>query len=123
MRQLRDQQEPDYGDQAAPVPASQQQALLELCHQRWDLIRALSDDYDILSGLTSVGQDEVVILLEVEEGETLPPREVFTMLQVLRFFLNLVLTNPKTSGTLRAGRGWQPGDRDGPRECGQQLSG
>ena len=38
----------------------------------------------ILSGLTSVGQDEVVILLEVEEGETLPPREVFTMLQVMR---------------------------------------
>ena len=35
-----------------------------------------------LSGLTSVGQDEVVILLEVEEGETLPPRDVFTMLQV-----------------------------------------
>ena len=34
-------------------------------------------------GLTSVGQDEVVILLEVEEGETLPPREVFTMLQAL----------------------------------------
>ena len=39
----------------------------------------------ILSGLTSVGQDEVVILLEVEEGETLPPREVFTMLQVMRY--------------------------------------
>ena len=27
-------------------------------------------------------QDEVVVLLEVAEGETLPPREVFTMLQV-----------------------------------------
>ena len=34
-------------------------------------------------GLNSVGQDEVVILLEVEEGEQLPPREVFTMLQAL----------------------------------------
>ena len=27
-------------------------------------------------------QGEVVVLLEVAEGETLPPREVFTMLQV-----------------------------------------
>jgi MAD (mothers against decapentaplegic) interacting protein len=34
-------------------------------------------------GLTSVGQDEVVILLEVAEDEQLPPREVFTMLQSL----------------------------------------
>ena len=34
-------------------------------------------------GLTSVGQDEVVILLEVEEGEVTPPREVFSMLQAL----------------------------------------
>ena len=34
-------------------------------------------------GLTSVGQDEVVILLRVEEGEVLPPREVFTMLQAV----------------------------------------
>jgi len=34
-------------------------------------------------GLTSVGQDEVVILLEVGEDEQLPPREVFTMLQAL----------------------------------------
>ena len=33
-------------------------------------------------GLTSVGQDEVVVLLEVQEEEQLPPREVFTMLQV-----------------------------------------
>ena len=33
-------------------------------------------------GLTSVGQDEVVVLLEVLEDEQLPPREVFTMLQV-----------------------------------------
>ena len=44
----------------------------------------------ILSGLTSVGQDEVVILLEVEEGETLPPREVFTMLQVMRYSYHLI---------------------------------
>ena len=44
----------------------------------------------ILSGLTSVGQDEVIILLEVEEGETLPPREVFTMLQVLRYFYHQI---------------------------------
>jgi len=34
-------------------------------------------------GLTSVGQDEVVVLLEVAEDEQLPPREVFTMLQAL----------------------------------------
>ena len=34
-------------------------------------------------GLNSVGQDEVVILLQVEEGEMVPPREVFTMLQAL----------------------------------------
>jgi len=34
-------------------------------------------------GLTSVGQDEVVVLLEVQEEEQLPPREVFTMLQAL----------------------------------------
>jgi len=34
-------------------------------------------------GLTSVGQDEVVILLEVADDEQLPPREVFTMLQAL----------------------------------------
>ena len=34
-------------------------------------------------GLTSVGQDEVVVLLEVQEDEQLPPREVFTMLQAL----------------------------------------
>jgi len=34
-------------------------------------------------GLTSVGQDEVVVLLEVGEDEQLPPREVFTMLQAL----------------------------------------
>merc|ERR1719150_3045743 len=34
-------------------------------------------------GLATLGQDEVVVLLEVAEGETLPPREVFTMLQAL----------------------------------------
>jgi len=34
-------------------------------------------------GLNSVGQDEVVILLEVEDGELVPPRDVFTMLQAL----------------------------------------
>ncbi len=32
-------------------------------------------------GLTSVGQDEIVILLEVEEEETLPPRDIFTLIQ------------------------------------------
>ena len=34
-------------------------------------------------GLTSVGQDEVVILLEVAEDEQLPPRDVFCTLQAL----------------------------------------
>ena len=34
-------------------------------------------------GLTSVGQDEVVILLEVEEEETLPPRDIFTLIQTI----------------------------------------
>ena len=32
-------------------------------------------------GLTSVGQDEIVILLELEEEETLPPRDIFTLIQ------------------------------------------
>lgn len=34
-------------------------------------------------GLTSVGQDDVAILLELKEDEQIPPRDVFTMLQSL----------------------------------------
>jgi len=34
-------------------------------------------------GLTSVGQDEVAILLDIKEDEQIPPRNVFTMLQGL----------------------------------------
>ena len=34
-------------------------------------------------GLTSVGQDEVVILLEVEEDEALPPRDIFVLIQTI----------------------------------------
>jgi hypothetical protein len=34
-------------------------------------------------GLTSVGQDEIVILLEVEEEETLPPRDIFLLIQTI----------------------------------------
>lgn len=34
-------------------------------------------------GLTSVGQDEVVILLEAEEEEQLPPRDVYIAIQAL----------------------------------------
>ena len=32
-------------------------------------------------GLTSVGQDEVVILLEAEDDENLPPRDIFVVIQ------------------------------------------
>ena len=34
-------------------------------------------------GLTSVGQDEVVILLEVEDDEALPPRDIYVLIQTI----------------------------------------
>lgn len=34
-------------------------------------------------GLTSVGQDEVVILLEVDEDEALPPRDIYVLIQTI----------------------------------------
>ena len=51
-------------------------------------------------GLTSVGQDEVVVLLEVQEEEQLPPREVFTMLQVPTTTLTQICMTFHLTGTL-----------------------
>ena len=57
-------------------------------------------------GLTSVGQDEVVVLLEVLDDEQLPPREVFTMLQVsllscfIRELFSCFLIHSFSAGTL-----------------------
>lgn len=42
-------------------------------------------------GLTSVGQDEVVILLEAEEDEPLPPRDIFIIIQTIYEQVNPIL--------------------------------